>query len=129
MNADVARTPIDSPGEHYYGIDIADDGALVIAERMNGKRAVASRYPAGEIGVSALREHIAHDRSRSHVCIRACGAAALAIATGLTALPRVEVTLVTPRAIESQLRFGRDSTSASPEERAQRLARLAERLF
>jgi threonine aldolase len=123
------RTLIDSPGEHYYGVDIADDGALVIAERMNGKCSVASRYPAGETGVSALREHIAHDHSRSHVCIRACGAAALATATGLIALPRVEVTLVTPHAIESQLRAGRDSAFASPEERAQRLARLAERLF
>jgi hypothetical protein len=121
------RTPIDSPGEHYYGVDVADDGDLVIAERMNGKRTAASRYPAGAAGVSALREHIAHDRSWSHVCIRSCGAAALATALGLTALPHVEVTLVTPGAIESRLRAGRDS--ASPEERAQRLARLAERLF
>ncbi|HUL92510.1 MAG TPA: hypothetical protein VLV56_09195 [Burkholderiales bacterium] len=122
------KTPV-NPGEHYYGVDIADDGALVIAERTNGKRTLPSRYAAGETGVSALREHIAHERSRAHVCIRACGAAALATATALTALPRVEVTLVTPRAIESQLRSGRDTTSASPEERAERLARLAERLF
>jgi hypothetical protein len=123
------RTQMDLPGEHYYGVDVADDGALVIAERMNGKCTAASRYPAGEAGVSALREHIAHDRSRSHICIRACGAAALATATGLTALPHAEVTLVTPRAIESPLRAGRDSSPASPEDRAQRLARLAERLF
>jgi hypothetical protein len=122
-------TLIDFPGEHYYGVDIAADGALVIADRMNGKRAVASRYPAGEAGVSALREHIAHDGSRSHVCIRACGAAALATAMGLTTIPQVEVTLVAPRAIESPLRAGRDSATASPEARAERLARLAERLF
>jgi hypothetical protein len=120
---------MDLPGEHYYGVDVADDGALVIAERMNGKCTAASRYPAGEAGVSALREHIAHDRSRSHICIRACGAAALAAATGLTVLPHAEVTLVTPRAIESPLRAGGDSAPASPEDRAQRLARLAERLF
>jgi hypothetical protein len=123
------RTSVDSHGEHYYGVDIADDGALVIAERMDGKRAVASRYPAGDTGVSALREHLAHDRSRSHVCIRACGTAALATAMGLTALPQVEVTLVTPGAIESPLRARRDAAPVSPEERAQRLARLAERLF
>jgi hypothetical protein len=123
------RTPIESHSEHYYGVDIADDGALVIAERMDGKRAVASRYPAGDTGVSALREHIAHDRSRSHVCIRACGTAALATAMGLTALPQVEVTLVAPGAIESPLRARRDAAPVSSEERAQRLARLAERLF
>jgi hypothetical protein len=46
----IARTPTNL-GEHYYGVDIADNGALMIAERMNGKRTVAARYPAGEMGV------------------------------------------------------------------------------
>jgi hypothetical protein len=123
------RTPIDPLGEHYYGVDIDDDGVLVIAERMNGKRAIAFRYPAGAAGVSALREHIASDRSPAHVCIRAGGTASLATAMGLTAIPQVEVTLVTPRAIESPLRRGRDAAPASREELAEQLARLAERLF
>lgn len=111
-----------------YGIDIADDGAVVVAERLNGKPVVASRYAAGEPGVTALRDRISRHAARPRVCIRSCGAAALAVAMGLAALPGGEIMLVAPRAIESTSRAGRQP-SVTPEERAQQLARLAGHLY
>lgn len=118
-----------SGSERCYGVDISEDGTLVVAERMNGKPAAATRYPAGAAGVSALRERIESDPARPRVCIRSCSAAALAIALGLTALPRAEVMLVAPRVIESSARAGREPAPTNPEERALRLARMAERLI
>jgi hypothetical protein len=115
-------------GERCYGVDIAEDGALVLAEHCNGETRSATRFPAGETGISAVREHIGRDAARPRICIRACGAAALTIALGLAQLPRVEVTIVAPRVIEASSRAGREPAPAGPEERAQRLARLAERL-
>lgn len=111
-----------------YGIDIADDGALVVARRMNGQPAAATRYPAGAAGVSALLEHIGRNPTRPRVCIRSSGAAALAVAMGLAPLSCVEVTLVAPRAIEASANPGRGSAPVNPEERALRLADLAARL-
>jgi hypothetical protein len=112
-----------------YGIDIADDGAVVVAERLNGSSTAASRYAAGEPGVLALREHISRHPARPRVCIRSCGAAALAVAMGLAALPGGEIMLVAPRAIEATARTGREGTAVTPEERAQQLARLAGHLY
>jgi hypothetical protein len=119
----------ESPDRWCYGIDVADDGTLVVAERLNRTPVTTVRYPAGEDGVSALRERIGRATARPSVCIRSCGAAALAIAMGLAALPVSEVTLVAPRAIEVAARASRETEPASPEDRAQRLARLAERLY
>jgi len=115
-------------GVRCYGIDLAEDRALVVAERSAGKTGAATRFPAGEEGVSAVRERIVRDAARPRICIRSCNAAALAIALGFAPLPRAEVTLVAPHAIESSARSGRDPSPTGPEERAQRLARLAERL-
>jgi hypothetical protein len=114
--------------ERYIGVDVADDGELVIAERQDGRRAGSRHFPAGSAGVSALREHIAAQRSRPHVCVRACGAAALAVATGLLTVPQVEVTLISPRTIEWR-RPGADAAPMNADERAEHLARRAERLF
>jgi hypothetical protein len=122
------KTVAEPPGERCFGIDIAEDGALVVAERLNGKTATTSRFPSGTAGMSALRDHIGTHPSRPRICIRSCGAAALAIAMGLAPLPRAEVTLVAPRAIEASSRAGREPALAGPEERAQRLAHLAARL-
>jgi hypothetical protein len=110
--------------EPCYGIDVAEDGALVVAQWMNGLSAAPTRYPAGVAGVAVLREHIASSPARPRVCIGSSGAASMAIAMGLAPLPRVEVMLVAPRAIGAASR----SASASPEEHARRLARLAARL-
>ena len=114
--------------ERYIGVDVADDGALVIAERQDGRRAGTHHFPSGTAGVSALREHIAAQHSRPHICVRACGAAALAVATGLLSVPRVEVTLVTPKTIETR-RAGAAVAPMTADERAEHLARRAERLF
>ncbi len=122
------KTATEPPGERCYGVDIAEDGALVVAERANGQTGTAIRFPAGEAGVSAVREHIGRDAARPRICIRSCGAAAMAIAMGLAPLPRVEVTLIAPRVIEASFRAGRDPALAGPEDRAQWLAKLAERL-
>lgn len=123
------KTDSAPPGERCYGVDIAEDGALVVAEYSNGRTGSAVRYPAGDEGVSAVREHIGRDTARPRICICSCGAVALTVAMGLAPLPRVEVTLVAPRVIEASSRAGRESAPASPEERAQQLARLAERLI
>jgi len=119
----------ESPDRWCYGIDVAEDGTLMVAERLNRKPVTTARYPGGAAGVSALRERIERDPARPSVCIRSCGAAALAIAMSLAALPSGEVTLVAPRAIEVATRTSRETAPASPEDRAQRLARLAERLY
>jgi hypothetical protein len=112
-----------------YGIDVAEDGTLVVAARLNKVPVATVRYPAGEAGVFAVRERIGRAAARRSVCIRSCGSAALAIALGLAALPTGEVTLVAPRTIEVAARASRETAPASPEDRAQRLARLAERLY
>jgi hypothetical protein len=111
-----------------YGIDIADDGAVVVAEQVNGQPATASRYAAGDPGVLAISEHIARRSPRPRICIRSCGAAAFAVALGLAALPGGEIMLVAPAAMQSAARASREPT-ATPEERARQLARLAGHLY
>lgn len=115
--------------ERYYGVDIAADGALVVAARPGGSCDAATRYAAGVEGVAALSRQIAQESAHPHVCIRSRGAIALTLAAALIALPGSEVTLVAPRAIERIARGGQQLAPDQPEERAQRLARLAERLF
>ena len=115
------KTSIVRDGERYFGVDIEPDGSLVVFERANGSSARAARYPAGSAGAQALRRHIADAATHPHVCIRACGAAALTLMAALVPVRGMEVTLVSPRAIEAD--------SAAPAQRAERLARLAERLF
>ncbi len=117
----------DSTDRRCYGVDLADDGTLFVAERVNKTPGTTVRYPAGAAGVSALRERLINDAVRPSVCIRSCGAAAMAIAMSLATLPVGEVTLIASRAVQTS-RSGHDTTSENPEERAQRLAYLAERL-
>lgn len=116
-------------GECCYGIDIADDGALVVAQRLGGHPGPATRYPAGVAGVSALREHISSQPARPRICIRSWGAEGVDLALGLAPLNRAEVTLVASRTIEPSGGAERQFANMGPEERAQRLARLAERLI
>ena len=124
----MSATP-QSAAERYYGVDIAEDGALVVAARPAGSSAAATRYAAGMAGVTALSKQIAQESAHPHVCIRSCGAIALTLAAALLALPGAEVTIVAPHAIEHVVRSGQPIAPDRPEERAQRLARLAERLF
>jgi len=114
--------------ERYYGVDVAEDGALIVAERHDGNRCNFGRFPAGAAGVQALREHIAQQPSRTHICIRACGGAALAVAVALMSLPVAEVTLVAPRSLEAR-RPGAATAPLNAEARAERLARRAEHFF
>jgi hypothetical protein len=114
--------------ERYFGVDFAADGGLVVAERQDGRRTCVGRYPSGPAGVAALRDHIAGLPSRPHVCIRACGGAALAVAVGLMSVPMVEVTMVAPPAVEAR-RAGTEPPSTTPEALAEHLALRAERLF
>jgi hypothetical protein len=107
--------------ERYYGVDIAADGALVVATRPAGG-GPAAHYPAGAQGVTALSRAIARESAHPHVCICSRGGVALTLAIALMALPGSEVTLVRPHAIAP-------AAPATPEEGALRLARLAERLF
>jgi len=116
------KTSIIRAGERYFGVEITADGRLVVAERGQGSRVLTAAFPAGDGGTQALRAHIERESGHPHVCITACGAAALALATALIPVPGVEVTLVSARAIGGE-------TSGAPEGRAERLARLAERLF
>ena len=114
--------------ERYYGVDIAADGALVVAARPAGGGA-ATRFPASAAGVTALSRCIAGESAHPHVCICSRGAMALTLATALMALPGIEVTLVAPHAITPAAHADQAATPATPEEGALRLARLAERLF
>jgi hypothetical protein len=115
------RTTIRLDGETYFGVDIGPEGRLIVAERASGKPAAVTEYPAGDQGASALRRHIEQEHAHPHVCIRSCGAAALGLATALIPVPGIDVTLVSPAAMEAQ-------ADIQPAERAVRLARLAERL-
>lgn len=110
-----------STGEQYFGVEITPDGRLIVAERSNGGPLPPKCFPAGDSGARALREHIEGERGHPHVCIKACGATALALASALVPVRGVEVTLVAPHALQGE--------PASAEETALRLARLAERLF
>jgi hypothetical protein len=114
------RTSIRLHGETYFGVDITPDGRLVVAERVNGQPPQVTHLPAGEPGARALRSHIEAESAHPHVCIKACGAAALALATALIPVPGIGVTLVAPKALAAA---GPDA-----EHCATHLARLAERL-
>jgi len=121
---------MEMPVEHYYGVDVAEDGGLVVAGRHGGRPAAGpARYPAGSAGIAAVKTDIAARGAHPHVCIRSRGAAAMTLAAALLALPGAEVTLVAPRALESATRAGRAALPADAEARAEHLARLAERLF
>jgi hypothetical protein len=115
------KTTILRKGERYFGVDVEPDGSLVVFERKDGQSLAPARYPAGDSGAAALRNHISGAADHPHVCIRACGAAALTLMSALVPLRGIEVTMVSPRAIEK--------SAASSEQRAESLARLAERLF
>jgi hypothetical protein len=115
------KTTILRNGERYFGVDIEPDGSLVVFERSDGRSRAPARYPAGDPGAEALRSHISRTADHPHVCIRACGAVALTLMSALTPVRGIELTMVSPRAIEK--------SAASPEQRAEYLARLAERLF
>ena len=113
------HTSVRLNGETYFGIDIAEDGSLVVAERTNGKPVRITRFPAGQPGTHALRSHIEEEHAHPHVCIKACGATALALATALIPVPGIGVTLVAPKTLQAP---------ADAQGCAVHLARLAERL-
>jgi transposase len=110
------KTTIVRNGERYFGVDI-EAGAIVVAERTDGRALGAARYPAGPEGVEAVRRRIAAQDAHPHVCIRSCGAAAMTLAIALMAVEGIEVTMVSPQTVKE------------PAARAEQLARLAERLF
>ena len=114
--------------ERCYGIDVAEDGVLVLAEGFGDGPAGATRFSTDEAGIAAMRRYIGRDATRLRVCVRSFGAAAVGVALGLATLP-AEVTIVAPRAIETLQRPGRETAVLTPEESAQRLAKLAERMY
>jgi hypothetical protein len=116
------KTSIQLKGETYFGVDITPDGRLIVAERIDGRPVGVTEFPAGKPGAQALRSHIEQEGAHPHVCIKACGAAALALATALIPVPGIGVTLVARQALHDA------SERAAPAEQAERLARLAERL-
>jgi len=110
-------------GERYFGVEITPDGKLIVAERADGRTLPATQFPANEGGAAAFRRHIEQECAHPHVCIKACGAAALSLATALIPTPGVEVTIVSGQALRGA------APLPNAEERAARLAKLAERLF
>jgi hypothetical protein len=92
-------------------------------DRAHGESLPVAHFPAGEPGARSLRRHIEQEGAHPHVCIKSCGAAALALAIALMSTRGIEVTMVAANA------FHQASPSASPDEKAAQLARLAERLF
>jgi len=112
-----------------YGVDISDDGSLVVAEIVNGRPVPPCRYAAGADGIHALRERIARRSARRRVCIRCRGAAAFEVALNLATFPDGEIMLVAPRAFEAEEHVSLDAPPATPEQRAIRLASRAGRLY
>jgi transposase len=110
------KTTILRNGERYFGVDIEPQG-IVVVERADGRSLAPARYPAGAEGVEAVRSRIAANGAHPHVCIRSCGGLAMTLAVALMAVKGIEVTMVAPQTVKE------------PEARADRLARLAERLF
>lgn len=110
-------------GERYFGVEITPDGNLIVAERAEGRTLPTTQFPAGAGGTQAFRRHIEQECEHPHVCIKACGAAALSLATALIPTPGVEVTIVSGQTLQGA------TPSPNVEERAARLAKLAERLF
>jgi len=110
-------------GERYFGVEITSEGNLIVAERAEGKVLPTERFSAGHGGTQAFRRHIEQECTHPHVCIKACGAAALSLAAALIPTPGVEVTIVSGQALRGA------SPQPNPEERAAHLAKLAERLF
>jgi len=110
-------------GERYFGVEITPEGSLIVAERAEGKALPSAQFPAGENGTQAFRRHIEQECAHPHVCIKACGAAALSLATALIPTPGVEVTIVSGQALRGA------PPMPNAEERATHLAKLAERLF
>jgi hypothetical protein len=103
-------------GERYFGVEVTPDGKLIVAERGEGRRLASTQFPASPEGTAQLRRHIERESAHPHICIKACGAAALSLAAALVPVPGVEVTMVAKHALPA---------SASADD----LARLAERLF
>jgi hypothetical protein len=110
-------------GERWFGVEITPDGRLVVAERAQCSPVHVAEFPSGKTGARALCQHIQRERQHSHVCIKACGAAALGVLTALAPTPGVEVTLVPEQALRGA------TVAGGPQETAAQLARLAERLF
>jgi hypothetical protein len=115
--------------EPCYGVDIDDDGSVVVAEYGNGVDKPMLRFPAGTGGAVAVRERVGRNPTRARVCIRSSGSFAFGIAVALMALPSVEVALIAPRAAEHSGRARPSHVLPSAEERAQSLAQLAKRFI
>ena len=114
--------------ERCYGVEVADGQTLVVAEVVNGEAAVWARYAADESGIQALTRHVANDAAHPRICIRACGAVALAVAFALTAVPRGEVLMLADHGMQFRAE-SKSGTLPTPEARAERLAFLAQRML
>lgn len=117
-----------SVSERCYGVEVADGQTLLVAEVVNGKAVVTGRYATDESGIQALTRHVANDTAHPRICIRTCGAVALAVAFALMAVPRGEVLMLANHALQSQ-RGSRGEIPSTPEARAERLAFLAQRML
>jgi hypothetical protein len=118
-----STTLIRRNGETYFGVDITPDGHFVVAERGTDRPLRVAEFPAGDTGTQAVRRHIERKGPHPHVCIKACGGAALALATSLIPVQGIEVALIAPAALRGP------AAPAGPDEPAERLVRLAERMF
>lgn len=114
--------------EHCYGVEIADGQTVILAEVVNGKPAVTARYGTDEDGIQALKRRVADGPVHARICVRTCGAVALAVAFALTAVPRGEVLMLTEHALE-RAPGAKGGMPPTPEARAERLALIAQRML
>ena len=124
----MTRTNMDTGCNQYFGIDLNNDGDVVVAEDIDGSPRVTARYRADHAGISALRRHIGTGRSHRRICVRCADASGLDLGLQLIPISSAEVMFVAPHALQTQgVRTA--PPLATAEERAQRLAVMARRML
>ncbi len=99
----------------FFGVDVAPDGAPIVARHVNGGAPVIARYAPDAASYQAVQDSIRFGGPRPHVCIRSCDAT-LPLAQALTGVRGIRITMVPAAAMEP---------GASGEQAARFLAWLA----
>jgi hypothetical protein len=120
---------LSAPREICFGIDVDSAGEFVIARDVDGKACVTNHYRADASGLEALKREIESEPAHRRICVRACGAAAFALALQLVATPGAEVMFVAPQVAVAPGSSISISAADTPDQRAERLVAIARRML